>query len=62
MKWTKAEFGDDQLSGNWRIEHGPRGYILRRGWNACAVLPTLAGCKRVAVCIDRELKTKPVQP
>jgi hypothetical protein len=56
MKWTKAKHGSYIESGSWSIHKSSGAYALKIGWNFVCFLKTEAGCKRVANCIQREIK------
>jgi hypothetical protein len=56
MKWTKAKHGSYIESGSWSIHKSSGAYALKIGWNFVCFLKTEAGCKRVANCIQREMK------
>ena len=56
MKWTKAKHGSYIESGSWSIHKSSGEYALKIGWNFVCFLKTEAGCKRVANCIQREMK------
>ncbi len=56
MKWTKAKHGSFIEAGCWSIHKNKDDFVLKLGWNFVCLLRGEAGCKRVANCIDREMK------